>query len=99
MAATDTIEFTMGEKLAAYRRRQRLPIDQAAALAQEVLPLSLSMSRELLRRIEAGLITEAKVNPVHVAALAKVYGVRVSDISPSIADDLGVVDLLIDSTG
>lgn len=94
-----TFELTMGERLRVLRHRSGLSQDEAAIEAQKRLPLSLSMSRELLRRLEIGAIQEDRANPVHVAALAGVYGARVGDISPAAADALGSVDLLIRSTG
>lgn len=99
MAAPMQIDLTMGERLRIIRSRQRRELRDVAREAQALLPPSLSMSRETLRRLEVGIISEDKANPVHIAALAQVYGVRISDISPPAAEALGTVDLLIRSTG
>lgn len=97
---TTNLELTMGERLLTYRRRRGLQLRDVARAAEAILPMSMSISRETIRRMEVGAIPEAKANPVHVAALAEVYGVGVGDISASAAEALdGVRGLLTRSTG
>lgn len=55
-------------------------IDVVVAIRAE-LPRPLWVSTDTIRRMETGDTPEEKANPVTLAALARVYGVGIADLS------------------
>lgn len=87
LVSTNT-HLDFGERLSAARCHQGLRLDDAAYLARQLLPVTLAISRETIRRYEIGLVPEASANPIYVAALAVVYKVTVTELSPVAAADM-----------
>ncbi len=94
-----TLGMTPPTEFASRMRSQReaagFSLSEATFELRSVLPKALWCSLETIRRMENGRTTEAKADPVLVTALADVYGCKVRDLSPSIAEGLeGLRDLL-----
>ncbi len=68
-------DLSVPERLRLTRLRTRMSLRDAATAARDLLPSWVPMSREIVRRLEGGLIQPDDVNPLQVLALAKVYGV------------------------
>ena len=85
---------TFTERMARSREHANLRLDDAAVFARQYLASSWGVSRETIRRYENGDTTEDKVDPTFLAALAKVYGVKLDDLSPSAAARLRSITAL-----
>lgn len=70
------------------REAAGLSLSEATFQLRSVLPKALWCSLETVRRMENGRTTEDKADPVLVTALADIYGCKVRDLSPLVADEL-----------
>jgi hypothetical protein len=66
-------------------------LDDAAYLARQILPPTMPISRETIRRYETGRVPEKEANPLYVAALAVVYGVRTADLSEQASEGVASI--------
>lgn len=101
MATANPLEnLTMAERFRIARLRAKISQAEAALAAQRYLPEWTPMSREVVRRLEAGLIPEGRMNSLQVLALGRVYGVDPRWLKPIAADDIAKIsDLLGDGGG
>lgn len=96
MAYDPLHDITPAERLRLVRVRQKKSLRVAADEARLELPEWVPMSREIVRRLEEGLIPIEEANVFQLLALAKVYGVEpASFLSPARADDVATVQSLI----
>jgi len=85
-----------GRRLIAARENIDRRLDWVAVKVQEELQTTTGPSRETIRRMEQGDITETKADMMIVAALAKVYGVSIASLSPIAAERLrGLTPFLV----
>lgn len=80
------------------RQDAELSLAETTYAIRSRLPEPLWISLDPIRRMEVGTTTEEKADPLLVCALAAVYGVQVSDLSPKVAEYLGIVDELLNVT-
>lgn len=73
MNADPLADLTTKERLRLVRLRRRLSLNQAAQQARAMLPVWVPMSREIIRRLETGVIRPEDANPFQFVALARVY--------------------------
>jgi len=96
---SSTINATKAPKLGAKIRKDReragFSLSEARVVVCKLLPQSLWVHDETLRRYEKGLVDERKADPVLLSAMAKAYGVPLkswSDLAVDGSDQ--VFDLL-----
>lgn len=98
MSTTDAPVATFGERMKQARVTKGLSTQEATFAIRSRLPEPLWISNDPIRRMENGRTVEEKADPLLVCALAAAYGVRVRELSPLVADALGMVDDLLHAT-
>jgi hypothetical protein len=90
--------MTIQQRLVEARLASGLSRTEVAYQIRRHLPESLWVSHETIRRLEVGHKEDDELDPVLIAGLARVYGVRVSDLSESIASSSkSLAELLVTS--
>lgn len=91
MTSTLAPPLDFAARLRAARDNRGMRLDDAAYLARQILPPTMPISRETIRRYETGRVPEKEANPLYVAALAVVYGVRTADLSEQASEGVASI--------
>lgn len=78
--ATQATPAPMGHRLREFRDAKGLDLDEAKVELGRRLPKGLGVSRETIRRIETGVISEMDAPPHVLMGLAKVYECNLSEL-------------------
>lgn len=70
------------------RDSKGLRLEDAAASVREMLGDGTGPSREYIRRIEVGDVTEGDLDPMYAAALADLYELDLAKIGPAVHERL-----------
>jgi len=85
---TTTPEAQLGQTLRQWRESADMRLDDVAAWVSHELPRSMRVSRELIRRYEAGAVDYRVVNPWVIGAIAVVTGHKVSELPEPVQEDI-----------
>lgn len=77
---------TLADNLKERRRASGHSYEEVTFRIRPYLPESMWVTAETIRKYENGIVAEHKANPLILAALAKVYDCKISDLSESVAD-------------
>lgn len=91
MTSTLAPPLDFATRLRAARDNKDMRLDDAAYLARQILPPTMPISRETIRRYETGRVAEHEANPLYIAALAVVYGVRTADLSERASEGIASI--------
>lgn len=80
---------TLGSRLRTAREAKGLSLLDAMTEVRSLLPRSMWVTDATIRRLEVGETPEAKADPVLLATLCAVYGVKVSEMSEVAALGMG----------
>ncbi len=73
---------TAGRRLARFRARSGLRLDDASARVRDRVGPHLGVSRETIRRYETGQVKPENMDPITLAVLAEVYDTQLSELAP-----------------
>lgn len=79
-------------------RPAHLSVEKARDQLLVTIPPRFVPGTKTLHRIEAGEVAEEKVNSILIIGLAKVYGCRISDLSPAVAAEHDALEDLLASS-
>ncbi|MHB8490588.1 MAG: hypothetical protein ACYDA6_00015 [Solirubrobacteraceae bacterium] len=97
MAYDPLQDLTYSERFRLVRTRKRLSLREVADIARSALPGWVAMNREMVRRLEAGLLREEDINPFAAIALATALDVAPDYLFPSHGDHLAFLLAMIES--
>lgn len=87
-AHEDTPELVaLAKGLKEARLKAGLTIEDAAYKLREMLPASMQVSREKIRRYEVANVKAKDLNPIEIAALAATYEAPLPQLSPTVAEE------------
>lgn len=76
-----------GDLCRAARNRAGLSLEKARDRLRDTIPARYVPSIKTLHRIELGEVPEEKVDGLLICGLARVYGCKISDLSPMVAQE------------
>lgn len=98
VVGTDATLSPFAQTCRALRKSAGLSLEDATFAIRAYLPEPLWVKSSTIRRLETGFTPETKASPTLLAALAAVYGVPITELSPTAADGLLMVQHLADRT-
>ena len=85
----------IGQRIRDLREQRHMSLDVLYAETCSVLPRTMWMSTEKIRRIEKG---DRLPEPVELSAIVAVFGITVGDLAPEMLEDVQTVRDLIERT-
>lgn len=84
---------TLSANLKERRKQAGLSLEEVAFRIRPVLPQSLWVTAETIRKYENGIVPAHKANTILLAALCSVYGCKLSDLAEDTAKDAKTVSV------